>query len=65
VGKPGRHEHVEAVLGEVEVAQRGEEAHVGGLSRRGGNRAGRHLKTRVGLALRISAVAWLGGHHTR
>jgi hypothetical protein len=30
VGEAGRHEPVEAVLGEVEVAQRGEEADVGG-----------------------------------
>ena len=59
VGEAGRHEPVEAVLGEVEVAQRGDGSGRGrggaarrgsrcrGVSRRGGNRAGRHLKTRV------------------
>jgi hypothetical protein len=65
VGEVGQHEPVEAVLGEVEVVQQGEETDVGGLSRWGGNRAGRHLKTRVGLALRMGAVAWMGGHHAR
>jgi hypothetical protein len=77
VGEAGRHEPVEAVLGEVEVAQRGDGSGRGrggaarrgsrcrGVSRRGGNRAGRHLKTRVGLALRIGAVAWMDGHHAR
>jgi hypothetical protein len=65
VGEAGQHEPVEAVLGDVEVAQRGEEADVWGLSRRGDNRAGMHLKTRVGLALRMGVVAWMGGHHAR
>jgi hypothetical protein len=65
VGEAGRHEPVEAVLGEVEVAQRGEEADVGGVSRRGGNRAGRHLKTRVARASTEDRCGGVDGRPSR
>lgn len=37
----------------------------GGLSRWGGNRADEHLTTGVGVASRMGAVAWMGGHRAR
>jgi hypothetical protein len=72
VGEASQHELVEAIPGEVEVAQRGEGADAGGggggaggLSRQGSNRVGGHLKTGVGATPRMGAVAWMGRHHAR